>query len=126
MRYGFFVVMGGLRAPTGAVSDECDIMALTVHGVLELARLGCFTDIYIPSEEIEDRSKASVLQKALIICQVLWMGIQCISRKIYGLPLTLLEIHTIVHVFCALLMYAFWFDVCILSVLSPNFENHVH
>jgi len=26
-----------------------------------------------------------------------------------GLPLTLLEIHTLVHVFCALVMYGFWF-----------------
>lgn len=101
-------------------------MALTADGVLELARLGRFADIYIPPEQIEDKSKASVLQKVLIICQVLWMVIQSVSRKIYGLPLTLLEIHTMVHVFCALLMYAFWFSVCILSTRYPKFGKHVN
>jgi len=37
------------------------------------------------------------------------MVLKVVARKIKGLPLTLLEIHTLVHVFCALVMYCFWF-----------------
>ncbi|GAB1318527.1 hypothetical protein MFIFM68171_08737 [Madurella fahalii] len=34
----------------------------------------------------------------------------CIARKVYGLPLTLLELHTMVHVACAIIMYGFWLE----------------
>jgi hypothetical protein len=47
---------------------------------------------------IKDRSKADGLAKGLVCVQVLWMIIQCIGRKVSDLPLTLLEIHTLVHV----------------------------
>jgi len=34
---------------------------------------------------------------------------QSIARKVHGYPLTLLELHTLVHVICAFAMYALWF-----------------
>ena len=36
------------------------------------------------------------------------MVVQCVARKIPGLPVTLLEINTVMHVICALLMYLLW------------------
>jgi hypothetical protein len=42
---------------------------------------------------------------------VLWMVLQCCIRAAMGLPLALLEIHTLIHALCALAMYAFWFQV---------------
>lgn len=116
IQYGFFVVMGGLRISTSAVSKTENTMGLTPAGILELARQGYF--ICIAPEDIEDKSKASLLQKGLVVFQVLWMAIQCVARRIYGLPLTLVEIHTMVHVVCALLMYTFWFNVCNFSILT--------
>ncbi|KAK3936520.1 hypothetical protein QBC46DRAFT_419077 [Diplogelasinospora grovesii] len=36
------------------------------------------------------------------------MIIQCIARAAHGLPLALLEVHTMVHVVCAGFLYALW------------------
>jgi hypothetical protein len=44
----------------------------------------------------------------LIGVEVLWMVGQAIERKIAEYPITLLEIHTIVHVVRALAMYTLW------------------
>ncbi len=84
-------------------------LRLTKDGVLQLAALGCF--IPIPRSKIDDKSKADVLQKCLVLIQVIWMAMQCIVRKSYGLPLSLLEVHTMVHVGCAMIMYIFWMEV---------------
>ncbi len=58
-----------------------------------------------------------MLAKALVVVQVLWLVGQAIERKVAGFPLTLLEIHTMVHVACAVIMYGLW-------IQKPlNFEN---
>lgn len=36
------------------------------------------------------------------------MIVQCIARKVNGYPLSLLGIHTMVHVLCALIIYFLW------------------
>ncbi|KAF8537307.1 hypothetical protein BDD12DRAFT_780639, partial [Trichophaea hybrida] len=82
-------------------------MTITFSGLITLARAKEFLEI--DCETINDKSKADVLAKGLVIFQVVWMVVQVVARKIKGLPLTLLEIHTLVHVFCALVMYCFWF-----------------
>jgi hypothetical protein len=68
--------------------------------------------IKIRKQDIDDKSKADTLQKVLVLIQVSWMVIQCTARRISDLPLTLLEIHTLVHVVCAIILYACWFQVC--------------
>ncbi|KAK3902098.1 hypothetical protein C8A05DRAFT_34225 [Staphylotrichum tortipilum] len=106
LKYGFFVAMGGFEL---AMADDPDerIRTLSPEGLLKLAAVD-MAPFMIPRSRIEDRSKADTLQKALVLLQVSWMMLQCIARKAYGLPLTLLELHTMVHVVCAVVMYAFW------------------
>jgi hypothetical protein len=82
---------------------------LTPNGVLQLAHRDFW--IYIKPERIAAKSKADVLQKALVLLQVSYTATTCVARRVYGLPLTLLEIHTMVHVICAVAMYALWFEV---------------
>ncbi|KAI5456518.1 hypothetical protein BGZ63DRAFT_428640 [Mariannaea sp. PMI_226] len=117
IKYGFFVVMGGLEIPIEDIQHytnrwaqrgtlESGCLRLSVNGLLQLARLGHF--IEVPTAVIDDKSKADTLQKFLIIVQVLWMALQCTVRKAYGLPVSFLEIHTLVHVVCALVMFVFW------------------
>uniref|UniRef100_U4LQ61 Uncharacterized protein n=1 Tax=Pyronema omphalodes (strain CBS 100304) TaxID=1076935 RepID=U4LQ61_PYROM len=100
----FYVAMGGVVVDFSAVEDqECkeflsekglgSMWTLTTNGFHE-SRI---TDL--PCKSISDKSKADVLAKGLTI-----------SRKIEGLPLTVLEIHTLVHVVCALFMYVLWFE----------------
>lgn len=82
---------------------------LNPKAIVHLAEKGHW--IPISGRKIKGTSKADVLQKILVVGQVLWMAIQCIARTAYDLPLSLLEIHTMIHVACALLLYICWFEV---------------
>ena len=85
-----------------------------------LAERGCW--LYIKPERIVAKTKADVLQKALVLLQVSYAATSCVARRVCSLPLTLLEVHTMVHVICAVAMYALWFKVSpeysVLSVLA--------
>ncbi|RBR24241.1 uncharacterized protein FIESC28_02974 [Fusarium coffeatum] len=125
LKYAFCIVMGAVRF------DVHDILSLSdldeIHrdyfqnnghrrrsvrpgpaAIIKLAEGGHW--IQIPNQDIDDKSKADIIQKTLVVIQVLWMVTQCIARRIYDLPLSLLEVHTIVHVVCAILLYACWFE----------------
>lgn len=95
------------------------IMRVSADGFLILVKRG---EINLPNvlkaTYIDDRSKANILQKALILIQVSWMALQCIVRKAQGLPITLLEIHTMVHVICALMLYLIWIHVSGLAEMT--------
>ncbi|PON30792.1 hypothetical protein TGAM01_v200212 [Trichoderma gamsii] len=137
LSYAFFVVMGGvhiersriarflsrqgidkgftLDGTAGDVRDELlfsedsrATLPLKPQGVLDLCRFGCW--VYVSKSKIDARSKANQIQKALVLLQVSWMVLQCIARRAYGLPLALLEVHIMVHVVCAVLLYLFWFE----------------
>ena len=84
-------------------------VVLTPDAMIQFAREGVFP--HISHGMISDKSKANLLGKGLICIQVIWFLIQCIARAAAGYPLTLLEVHTMVHVVCALLMYALWWEV---------------
>ncbi|KAK3988861.1 hypothetical protein QBC44DRAFT_328684 [Cladorrhinum sp. PSN332] len=112
LKYGFFVVMGGLELPL--LNEEPKV--LSHEGVMWLADQAQF--LPITTEHILDRSKADNIQKALVLFQVGWMALQCVARKAYGLPLCLLEVHTLVHVGCGFLTYFFWMEKP-LDVRSP-------
>jgi hypothetical protein len=101
--------MGGFIISTQEIDSERSYSTITAKGILALAREGQF--VSIDESQISDRSKADILAKGLVCLQVLWMLIQCIARKSAGYPLTILELHTFVHVCCALAMYVLWFKV---------------
>lgn len=123
MTYCFFVVMGGLQVDISDIkpshyvrythhADEMpSTLPLSVDGVIELAELGHLCKLIVPHGVIDDKSKGALLQKALVLIQVLWMAIQCIARAVAGFPISLLELHTFGHVLFTLLMYGFWFRV---------------
>jgi hypothetical protein len=90
-------------------------MTLNTKGVIQLAHEGHFLEI--SEDAIEDRSKADGIAKTLACVQVLWMVIQCIGRKAGNLPISLLELHTLLHVGCALCMYALSFKVSTQSLM---------
>lgn len=105
--------MGGLEllCPDPEDSDKPKVLrTLSPEGVKLLAAAN-LEPLKVPKSLIEDRSKADTIQKSLVLLQVSWMAMQCIARKAYGLPLTLLELHTMVHVVCAVVMYGFWLKV---------------
>lgn len=101
--------MGGFRVDISDIHDQCSQVVINSLGVEFIARAGHF--LKMPKEHIADRSKADLLAKSLVCIQVIWMLVQCIARKSAGYPLSLLEIHTMVHVMCALCIYVLWWYV---------------
>lgn len=59
-------------------------------------------------DEIRDKSKSDGVSKALVCVQACWFCAQCASRIAQGLPITLLELNTLGHSVCALLIYLIW------------------
>ncbi|KAL8883099.1 MAG: hypothetical protein Q9192_007459, partial [Flavoplaca navasiana] len=106
--YGFYILMGGLAIDIGHLHNRLQQVILTPDGVLELARKGQFFNI--SDAHINDKSKANLLAKGLVLLQITWTVLQCLSRKVVGLPLSILEVHILVHAGCALIMYVLWFN----------------
>jgi len=97
--------MGGVAANSKSF-HPASRLTFTPIGVLQLARAGLLPDI--TDDEVEERSKADNLAKIGVCVQVIWFSVQSAVRVSKGLPLTLLEVHTIAHMFCALIMYLLW------------------
>ena len=107
IRQAFFIVSGGLAIETKSFRKE-PYLTVTPRGAVELARLGLLEPV--PEEIIDDKTKADPITKVVVSIQAGWFIVQCIARVAQHLPLSLLEIHTLAHVFIALLMYLFWYS----------------
>ncbi|KAL8734024.1 MAG: hypothetical protein Q9166_001785 [cf. Caloplaca sp. 2 TL-2023] len=106
--YGFYVLMGGLAVNVGHLHDRLHRILLTPSGLIHLARKGIFFEVADP--DIQDKSKANLLAKGFVLLQITWTLLQCLSRKGIELPLSVLEVHVLVHAGCALIMYVLWFN----------------
>lgn len=99
----------------GLFTDDYDPtghkLHLTSWAVTQLS-LDFWDDVVIADAKIEDKSKANSIQKTLVLVQLSWMVAVCIARKASGLPLSLLEIHCMVHVVCAIAIFMLWLKVC--------------
>jgi hypothetical protein len=112
--HGFYATMGGfvfdldeniaraLCLPEGKRNH----LTITPWGVAVLVDCGLLP--VIPLSDIKDKSKADGLAKGVVCLQAAWMVVQAASRLAYGLPVSLLEVNTIGHVICAMIIYAFW------------------
>ena len=106
MVYAQYATMGGYAVQIGHLHNTVEQAILTPSGLLFLADQGHFFEL--SPRTIADKSKANLLAKGLICLQVLWVAGQVIERKIARYPISLLEFHTLVHIFCALVMYTLW------------------
>ncbi|KAK4224114.1 hypothetical protein QBC38DRAFT_26611 [Podospora fimiseda] len=95
--------MGGFEI----VKPEGTRGVLSMPGVEFLAKKNVQV-LRVPTNTIEDGSKAGIVGKGLVLIQVVWFLIQCTARIVCNLPICLLEMHTIVHCVCAMLIYLFW------------------
>ena len=89
-------------------------ITITPRGVVEFAKILPWKEFRsqfcIDEESIKDKSKADGLTKLLVTFQVLWATLNSTSRVALGYSISVLEIHTLVHAACALLMYGLWFS----------------
>jgi hypothetical protein len=124
MTHSFFAIMGGFVVDHSLHSTER--ATLTGKAILHTARTeNTLPDI--PRSSIQDRSKSDGLGKTLVCIQAGYIILQILGRLESGLAVTPLEINTLGHVLCALLMYAFWFnkplDVKDPMVLTPRWAR---
>lgn len=113
--------MGGFHISTRAIKPGPsfrdgtivpDSVPLTPEGFLKFVELDGGGELsYIKDSHCNERSKASMFQKSLVFIQVSWMAIQCFMRLGCKLPITLLEVHTLVHIFFALILGIIWLKV---------------
>ena len=83
-------------------------LILTAHGIAKLAEHGHLPNI--PESQIADKSKADFVAKLLATLQASWFLVQCVARWKAHLTMTLLELNTLAHTICALLMYLLWMN----------------
>ena len=100
--------MGGFIVDVSSLHNTLSRLTISAKGLAFLAKHGHF--VKMSDASIRDKSKADMLVKSLVCIQVSWMLVQTITRKILGYPITLLEVHTLVHVGCAISMYGLWFE----------------
>ncbi len=87
-------------------SDESDIR----DADWENSGYNVYRPLNISNKDLQDKSKANGLAKAVVCLQASWFCVQCLVRVGQALPITLLEIDTFAHSICALLMYILWWD----------------
>jgi hypothetical protein len=103
LTYGYSAIVGGFVFNVSSFCDEANRVTLSYKIILRLARRGRY--LSLGEAAISDKSKANVLGKDLACLHICWMLVQRAARKVSGYPLTLLEIHTFVHVVCAVALY---------------------
>ena len=104
--HGFYAGMGGFVFQSNNLSPDHQRLTLNARGVALLAECGLLPDI--EEKGIFDKSKSDGLLKMLACVKAAWMIVEVIGRRIGGLQVTLLEINTLAHVFCALIIYVVW------------------
>lgn len=102
--HGFYVNMGGLVVDAGGRKR----FPVTYRQILGLLDRGALTLPAISKNEIKDKSKADGLAKTLSCIQAGWLVVQCIGRAEQHLPISTLELTTLVFVMNSLLVYALW------------------
>jgi hypothetical protein len=76
----------------------------------------------LSKEGIRDKSKANGLAKFLVCVQAIWFIAQTVGRLATDLPISLLEMNTLLHAFCCLLIYLAWWHKP-LDIEEPHVIN---
>lgn len=110
METAFFIGMGGFAiGPRGCSNHR---FTVTSTGLVRLLQERVITPESLVGlkRDIADKGKADMMMRFLVCTQGLWMLLQFVARKADGYPITLIELHTIVHVACAAVIYGFWWN----------------
>jgi hypothetical protein len=78
--------------------------------VLELIRDGHIDAPTLTANQIHDKSKGNAISKGLVMLQVAWFIMQLITRVIFHLETTQLEVGTLAFAVLNFLTYAVWWN----------------
>ena len=104
MCHSFYTEMGGFGLPQSSVVNligegQDNIKYVDGKNIANIILAGGLSLQDLPTErEVSDKGKTDPVLKAAAALQVLWMVIQCAARAIQGLPITPLELSTVVYV----------------------------
>ncbi|KAG1897057.1 uncharacterized protein F5891DRAFT_1192479 [Suillus fuscotomentosus] len=104
--HSFFVLMGGFMLYV----DGKPYRTLQYDDILKLIDKGFIDVPTLTAKQIHDKSKGNAISKGLIILQVAWFIMQLITRVIYHLEITQLEVGTLTFAVLNFLTYAVWWD----------------
>jgi hypothetical protein len=85
-------------------------LTLRHDDILKLIREECIKVPTLTAEQIHDKSKGNAISKGLIMLQVAWFVMQLITRAIYHLETTQLEVGTLAFAVLNFLTYAVWWN----------------
>lgn len=107
--------MGGFVIDTsedaeGFLPNGTHTAILSPHGVRVMGRCAQHFLPNISKEQIQDKSKADPLVKSIVCLQTTWFCVQCVGRIASKLPISPLELNTLAHATCALIVYVLWWD----------------
>ncbi|KAG2085648.1 uncharacterized protein F5147DRAFT_841696 [Suillus discolor] len=102
--HSFFVLMGGFMLYV----DGKPYCTLQPEHIRKLIRRGCIDVPTLTADQIDDRSKGNAISKGLVMLQVAWFVMQLITRAIYHLEITKLEVGTLAFAVLNFLTYAVW------------------
>lgn len=102
-RLAFYSIMGGFcyRSASSGPGVTLDIDLVSTYPMI--SKIASY-----PVAEINDKSKADDLAKIVTVFQAAWILLQCLGRRLNGLPITILELNTVLHVLNAIVMYSLW------------------
>jgi hypothetical protein len=111
--HSHYAIMGGYafdmrKLPINFAPNQATRLTLTPDAVLELAKHEPHLVPDISDEEIQDKSKADGFTKTFVCIQALWFLAQIIGRLAEHQPIGLLEMNTLLHALCCLIVYAGW------------------
>jgi hypothetical protein len=101
--HGYFAIMGGFMIFEGDKEHH----TVTPDELEELLKNG---NIRITEKEIRDKGRGDALSKGLILVQTTWFILQCIARRVEGLPITELELVTLAFAALNFVTYAVWWN----------------
>lgn len=104
--HGFYLNMGAIILDVGGRRR----FPVTYRQLVVLLDHGLVTLPDISEDEIKDKSKADGFAKAISCIQVGWLAVQSIARAQQHLPLTTLELTTLVFVANSLLVFFIWWE----------------
>ncbi|KAK0511034.1 hypothetical protein JMJ35_006586 [Cladonia borealis] len=113
MTHSFYAIMGGFAFDTSDAEpnflpNHRSRLCISVYGLSYIAKKAPELIPEIAEQQIKDKSKADSMAKFIVCLQALWFCVQCITRVSQRKAISLLELNTFAHAFCALLIYALW------------------
>ncbi len=126
MAHGFVLSMGGFcyteiesisPSPSSSSTVLSDRVASSIaveSSILELRDLDS-PDLEkkleeVSAETIEDKSKGDALSKTFSILQISWFIVQCLTRALQHLPITLLEVTALAFAGLSIITYCLWWN----------------